>query len=168
LLNNGGGFLMRKFKVKITALLCIYMIINFSFGVFAADYDVDITLETITEATGGDGVRHSNESDWQSVTAPDGYYFNTNDILTQGSLEIDFNSDGTAPLYNDFIKITALSINGSENKYYMEGSDYVTVIPGITFPSTLKFKVYALGPTGHWTGRGWTTVQTQINYSKIP
>lgn len=164
---------MRKFKATLTVLLCICMIMNFSFGVFAADgYSSDITLRAETKATGGDGVRHSKDTEWSKVTAPDGYYINTNDILKNSSLTIDYHDkeheDGALTIKNDFIKITPLSLNGSENRYYMEASNYITIIPGISFPRTVQFKVHARSPRGHWKGRGWTEVRTQIKFSKLP
>jgi hypothetical protein len=50
----------------------------------------------------------------------------------------------------------------------MKASNYVTIIPGVSFPRTVQFKVHARSPKGHWVGRGWTKVTTHIKFSKLP
>ncbi len=97
--------------------------------------EFDYRAECTTEATGGDGVRHSCRSEWSTHTVPSGY------VYIENKLEKGTTSDA-----------------GSENYCEHEFSDLVEVVSGtgITQPRTLKVRAVARSPKGHFTGRGWS------------
>jgi len=87
-----------------------------------------------TDATGGDGVRHSCEGDRAFAIAEDGYV-----IAEKG------------------VSWAEMSGRGSDHQCHIVFSDYVEVIPGtgITQPRKVELWATATGPSGYFKGRGW-------------
>jgi len=92
----------------------------------------EIIVETSTDPTGGDGVRHDKFSEWQTVTAP------AHHVIVKDSVHV----------YEE-------SANGDSHRIELDFSDPVKVFGTITQPQTIKARAYALGPSGYWSGRGW-------------
>ncbi|MBM4433174.1 MAG: hypothetical protein FJ025_04165 [Chloroflexi bacterium] len=105
----------------------------------------EIWAECTTKETGGDGVRHSCESGWDTNTAPDGHVIN-----------------------RDTVKVEWHSQAGSENDYDLVYDDWVEIVPGtnLKFPRTIKVRTSARGPKGLWAGRGWSKIKVIGEYVK--
>ncbi len=93
-----------------------------------------IAAQCTTDPTGGDGVRHSCESQRTVLNAPDGLVF------------IQARVEGGE-----------VSGNGSEHGCRFNWDNFVEIIPGsgIVQPRSVWIQAYARGPSGHWAGRGW-------------
>jgi predicted RNA-binding protein with TRAM domain len=107
------------------------------------EYSGTIASEVTTEATGGDGVRHSKDSDWSVFTVP------TNCAIDPQRTVVE-----------------VLSENGSEHSYELQYDDYVVIVPGtqIKMPRTIRAKTHARSPTGFFSGRGWEQIRVTFTY----
>lgn len=94
-----------------------------------------LTPECTTEATDGDGVRHSCSSSWSTFTTPADHV-----VVEKG------------------VRCVKTNANGSENSCDIRFANWVEIIPGtgIVQPMTVSVRAEARGPRGHWAGRGWT------------
>jgi hypothetical protein len=101
-----------------------------------------LSAECTTDATGGDGVRHSCDSASSILTAPAGFVFIQNGL--QGG-----ETSGT----------------GDEHECRVAWSNFVEVIPGtgITQPRTFTLQAHAKSPSGYFKGRGWATCTYQLS-----
>lgn len=99
-----------------------------------------------TEATSLSGERKSNWSDWDQVTAPEGFAIN-----------------------KDKIKREAVSERGSENRDEVVFSDYVEILPGtgVELPRTVKVRAFARSSRGHGGGGGHTHYKYEVPFVKI-
>lgn len=104
-----------------------------------------IAAECKTKETGLDGVRDSEWSAWSSNTAPEGYVIN-----------------------DRIVKHEWVSRAGSENKEEVIFFDHVEIVSGtgLKFPRSIKVRVYARGPKGHASGRGWSQIKVSGDYIK--
>ena len=95
----------------------------------------EIVARVETKTTSLSGSRDSKWSNWEKVTAPEGYVIN-----------------------KDQIKVQALVEMGSENRDEKIFSDYVEIIPGtnIMLPRTFEVRVFARSSRGHGGGKGAT------------
>jgi hypothetical protein len=105
----------------------------------------ELVAECMTKETGGDGIRHDSWSEWEKVTAPENHVINNN----------------PQKLHYEW-----LSAYGSENYHEEIFEDWVDVVPGLQFPRTFKFRVYARGPKGHFSGRGWSKLKISGEFAK--
>lgn len=105
----------------------------------------ELTCECTTKETGGDGVRHSCESNWDRNTAPENHVIN-----------------------KEKVNVEWLSQAGSENSYDMSWDDWVEIVPGtgLEFPRTVNVRVRARGPKGRFSGRGWSKIKVTGDYVK--
>lgn len=95
----------------------------------------ELVARVETKNTSLTGERDSKWSNWEKVTAPDGYVIN-----------------------KDQIKVEALVEMGSENRDEKKFSDLVEIIPGsnIMLPRTFEVRVFARSSKGHSGGKGAT------------
>ena len=95
-----------------------------------------LVSQCTTEATGGNGARHSCSGEPSSATAEDGYVIAEKAVVWAEA-----------------------SGAGSEHDCHVAFADYVEVIPGtgITQPRSVSIWATATGPSGYFTGRGWET-----------
>jgi hypothetical protein len=105
----------------------------------------ELRAECTTKETGWDGVRHSCQSGWDSVQAPE------NHVINRDTVTVTWESDA-----------------GSENDYDIVYDDWVEIIDGtgLKFPRTIRLRVSARGPKGHFGGRGWSKVRVNGNFVK--
>jgi hypothetical protein len=103
----------------------------------------ELVAECKTKETGLDGVRHDCWSNWSKVTAPENHV-------------IDKNRLGYA----------WQSAYGSSNYHEEVWEDWVDVVPGLQFPRTYRFRVYARGPSGYLSGRGWSELKVTGEFVK--
>lgn len=108
----------------------------------------EIIARVETKNTSITGERYSKWSNWEKVTAPDGYVIN-----------------------KDQMKIQALVEMGSENRDEMKFSDYVEIIPdtNINLPRTFEVRVFARSSKSPAGGKGTTEYKYTgdfVNYNK--
>jgi len=109
--------------------------------------DFELASEVETEATSGTGERDSKDSEWSSLTAPEGFVIN-----------------------KDKVTVEVLVERGSEHDYNMEFADLVEFVhgTGVELPRTIKLKTHARSEKKHFGGGGAMSVKAKGNFIKIP
>lgn len=109
--------------------------------------DFELTCAVETEATSVTGERKSAWSEWDSVTAPEGYVIN-----------------------KDKVELIKISERGSENKYNQEWKDNFEIIKGtgIELPRTMQVQVFARSSKGNSAGGGSTKYKFSGDFTKLP
>jgi len=107
--------------------------------------DFNIQSEITTDDTGANGVRDARFSDWETVIAPVNHVIN-----------------------RDTVSSVELSGNGDEHRAEIVYDEWVEIVPntGLQFPRKISVRTYALGPSGHWAGRGWAKYAVSGNFVK--
>lgn len=104
-----------------------------------------ISAECTTKKTGLDGIRHSCDTQSDTIRAPADHVFNQNSL--QGG-----------------------ETSGAGSTHYCEPvfGDFVEVIPetGIVQPTSLTLSAHARGPKRHLGGRGWVKCSYTVHLVK--
>ncbi|QUI22598.1 hypothetical protein HZI73_09920 [Vallitalea pronyensis] len=161
---------MCKKLVAIVLILC--MAVGFNSTVLASTWDQEVSSETSTKPTKWDGTRYSSNSGWSTFYAPAGkviFGFGEEEKPTgtvTHTIDLKNSADVKNLPNNSYFKVYITSMNGSENKYIVQLSDYVQ-IGWNYYPTKMKVQVHARSPKGSMfelPGRGWTEVKTCITY----
>lgn len=109
--------------------------------------EVTVAAECTTVGTTWDGARSVCDSEWSTMTVPEGFVF----------IESSYT-------------VTVVSENGSDSQAHHEWADYVEIVPGtgITAPRTLRVRVHARSPGGSFQPgrRGWMKIRATAKYTK--